>query len=189
MPPSSRAPVRPAPRAACPVDARDLHQSRRNASSLAARGGHPAGIGTKTPAASAHIAGGCNELSPESPRRLAAFAAALAAPLPCAPPTPAPTAATSTRVLRREQGPRRRRADRPEEAEEPVDTLVFTYTPVEDPAVYEKVFEPFTEHLAQVHRQEASCSSRCSRTPRRSRRCARGACTSAASRPARRRSR
>lgn len=28
-------------------------------------------------------------------------------------------------------------------------TLVFTYTPVEDPAVYEKVFKPFTEHLAQ----------------------------------------
>jgi phosphonate transport system substrate-binding protein len=28
-------------------------------------------------------------------------------------------------------------------------TLVFTYTPVEDPAVYEKVFAPFTQHLAQ----------------------------------------
>ena len=28
-------------------------------------------------------------------------------------------------------------------------TLVFTYTPVEDPAVYEKVFSPFTAHLAQ----------------------------------------
>lgn len=28
-------------------------------------------------------------------------------------------------------------------------TLVFTYTPVEDPAVYEKIFKPFTEHLAQ----------------------------------------
>jgi phosphonate transport system substrate-binding protein len=28
-------------------------------------------------------------------------------------------------------------------------TLVFTYTPVEDPAVYEKAFAPFTEHLAQ----------------------------------------
>lgn len=27
-------------------------------------------------------------------------------------------------------------------------TLVFTYTPVEDPAVYEKIFRPFTEHLA-----------------------------------------
>ena len=27
--------------------------------------------------------------------------------------------------------------------------LVFTYTPVEDPAVYEKTFKPFTEHLAQ----------------------------------------
>jgi phosphonate transport system substrate-binding protein len=28
-------------------------------------------------------------------------------------------------------------------------TVVFTYTPVEDPAVYEKVFSPFTAHLAQ----------------------------------------
>jgi phosphonate transport system substrate-binding protein len=28
-------------------------------------------------------------------------------------------------------------------------TLVFTYTPVEDPAVYEKAFSPFTQHLSQ----------------------------------------
>ncbi|MCC6379877.1 MAG: phosphate/phosphite/phosphonate ABC transporter substrate-binding protein [Burkholderiales bacterium] len=28
-------------------------------------------------------------------------------------------------------------------------TLVFTYTPVEDPAVYEKIFKPFTDHLSQ----------------------------------------
>jgi phosphonate transport system substrate-binding protein len=28
-------------------------------------------------------------------------------------------------------------------------TIVFTYTPVEDPAVYEKIFDPFTKHLAQ----------------------------------------
>src|SRR5690606_25733316 len=28
-------------------------------------------------------------------------------------------------------------------------TLVFTYTPVEDPAVYANIFKPFTEHLAQ----------------------------------------
>jgi phosphonate transport system substrate-binding protein len=28
-------------------------------------------------------------------------------------------------------------------------TLVFTYTPVEDPAVYEKVFKHFTDHLSQ----------------------------------------
>lgn len=27
--------------------------------------------------------------------------------------------------------------------------LVFTYTPVEDPAVYEKIFSPFTEYLGQ----------------------------------------
>jgi phosphonate transport system substrate-binding protein len=29
-------------------------------------------------------------------------------------------------------------------------TLVFTYTPVEDPAVYRKLFEPFLEHLGKV---------------------------------------
>ena len=28
-------------------------------------------------------------------------------------------------------------------------TIVFTYTPVEDPAVYQNVFKPFTTHLAQ----------------------------------------
>ncbi len=28
-------------------------------------------------------------------------------------------------------------------------TIVFTYTPVEDPAVYEEIFSPFTKHLAQ----------------------------------------
>ena len=28
-------------------------------------------------------------------------------------------------------------------------TLVWAYTPVEDPAVYEKIFAPFTEHLAK----------------------------------------
>jgi phosphonate transport system substrate-binding protein len=29
-------------------------------------------------------------------------------------------------------------------------TMVFTYTPVEDPAVYRKLFEPFMEHLSKV---------------------------------------
>ena len=28
-------------------------------------------------------------------------------------------------------------------------TIVFTYTPVEDPAVYENIFKPFTDHLGQ----------------------------------------
>lgn len=28
-------------------------------------------------------------------------------------------------------------------------TIVFTFTPIEDPAVYEKLFEPFTQHLTQ----------------------------------------
>jgi phosphonate transport system substrate-binding protein len=42
-------------------------------------------------------------------------------------------------------------ADTPADAKRRRDpsTLVFTYTPVEDPAVYEKIFSPFTQHLAQ----------------------------------------
>ncbi len=28
-------------------------------------------------------------------------------------------------------------------------TIVFTFTPIEDPAVYEKLFDPFTQHLSQ----------------------------------------
>lgn len=48
-------------------------------------------------------------------------------------------------------------ADKDLTADVPVDparrknpnTLVFTYTPVEDPAVYEKIFKPFTDYLGQ----------------------------------------
>jgi phosphonate transport system substrate-binding protein len=42
-------------------------------------------------------------------------------------------------------------ADTPKDAKKlkNPNTLVFTYTPVEDPAVYEKVFKPFTDYLAQ----------------------------------------
>ena len=42
-------------------------------------------------------------------------------------------------------------ADTPKDAKKlkTPNTIVFTYTPVEDPAVYEKVFKPFTDHLAQ----------------------------------------
>ena len=29
-------------------------------------------------------------------------------------------------------------------------TLVFTYTPVEDPAIYRKIFQPFLDHLAKI---------------------------------------
>ena len=32
-------------------------------------------------------------------------------------------------------------------------TLVFAYTPVEDPAVYPNVFKPFTDYLGAMHRQ------------------------------------
>jgi phosphonate transport system substrate-binding protein len=42
-------------------------------------------------------------------------------------------------------------ADSPKEAKNWKDpaTLVFAYTPVEDPAVYRNIFKPFTDHLAQ----------------------------------------
>ena len=42
-------------------------------------------------------------------------------------------------------------ADTPKDAKrlKSTNTIVFTYTPVEDPAVYEKIFKPFTDHLAQ----------------------------------------
>src|SRR5687768_5480257 len=29
------------------------------------------------------------------------------------------------------------------------ETLTFTFTPIEDPAVYEKIFKPFTDYLGQ----------------------------------------
>jgi phosphonate transport system substrate-binding protein len=42
-------------------------------------------------------------------------------------------------------------ADSPKDAKKfkNPNTIVFTYTPVEDPAVYEKVFQPFTESLGK----------------------------------------
>ena len=42
-------------------------------------------------------------------------------------------------------------ADTPKEAKNWKDpaTIVFAYTPVEDPAVYRNIFKPFTDHLAQ----------------------------------------
>ncbi len=42
-------------------------------------------------------------------------------------------------------------ADTPKDAKryKTPNTLVFTYTPVEDPAVYEQAFRPFTDHLAR----------------------------------------
>ena len=42
-------------------------------------------------------------------------------------------------------------ADPPKDAKrfKTPNTLVFTYTPVEDPAVYEQAFRPFTDHLAR----------------------------------------
>ena len=42
-------------------------------------------------------------------------------------------------------------ADVPKDAAKLKDpsTLVFAYTPVEDPAVYQNIFKPFTDHLAQ----------------------------------------
>jgi len=42
-------------------------------------------------------------------------------------------------------------ADAPKDVTKQKDpaTLVFSYSPVEDPAVYQKLFKPFTDHLAQ----------------------------------------
>ena len=59
-------------------------------------------------------------------------------------------------------------------------TLVFAYTPVEDPAVYADIWK---------RPQAATCSSLpCNPTRPRSRPCARAVCTSRVSRPAPRRS-
>lgn len=43
-------------------------------------------------------------------------------------------------------------ADRPADSSEWVNpgTLVFAYTPVEDPAIYEDIWQPFIDHLEQV---------------------------------------
>jgi len=37
------------------------------------------------------------------------------------------------------------------------DTLVFAYTPVEDPAIYEDIWDPFLEHLAEVTGKNVRC--------------------------------
>jgi phosphonate transport system substrate-binding protein len=52
-------------------------------------------------------------------------------------------------LLRRGQEPGRRPPKDPKQWQNPA-TLVFSYTPVEDPAVYENVFEEFMAHLAKV---------------------------------------
>ena len=43
-------------------------------------------------------------------------------------------------------------ADQPADESEWIDpdTLVFAYTPVEDPAIYEDIWQPFIDHLAEV---------------------------------------
>ena len=43
-------------------------------------------------------------------------------------------------------------ADLPEDESEWIDpdTLVFAYTPVEDPAIYEDIWQPFIDHLSEV---------------------------------------
>lgn len=43
-------------------------------------------------------------------------------------------------------------ADRPADESEWIDpdTLVFAYTPVEDPAIYEDIWQPFIDHLSEV---------------------------------------
>lgn len=43
-------------------------------------------------------------------------------------------------------------ADRPEDPDKWInpDTLIFAYTPVEDPAIYETIWQPFIDHLEEV---------------------------------------
>lgn len=43
-------------------------------------------------------------------------------------------------------------ADRPDDKSEWVnpDTLIFAYTPVEDPAIYSDIWQPFIDHLEKV---------------------------------------
>ena len=76
-------------------------------------------------------------------------------------------------------------ADMPTDPTKLIDpaTLIFAYTPVEDPAVYAKVWDGFLKHIEKVPARRFS-SSRCSRMPPRSRRCAPAVCTSPASTPA-----
>ena len=70
-------------------------------------------------------------------------------------------------------------ADTPTDAKQLVNpsTLIFSYTPVEDPAVYAKVWDGFVQHMERVPAKR-SCSFRCNRTPHSLRRCAPAACMS-----------
>ena len=78
-------------------------------------------------------------------------------------------------------------ADIPTDASEWLDpdTLIFAYTPVEDPAVYKEAWADFLTYLEEKTGKNRSSSSRSSRTPRRSRRCALAVCISRASTPGR----
>ncbi|MET0203740.1 MAG: phosphate/phosphite/phosphonate ABC transporter substrate-binding protein [Casimicrobiaceae bacterium] len=85
--------------------------------------------------------------------RIAATVAALAAALAAASPVLAADACTN----RGELDTMYCDANKDMVADVPADpkkwknpsTIVFTYTPVEDPAVYENIFKPFTTHLAK----------------------------------------
>jgi hypothetical protein len=56
-------------------------------------------------------------------------------------------------------------------------TLVWAYTPVEDPAIYANVFKPFTDHLTQCTGKKLVFTL-CNLTPPKLRRCAPGDCIS-----------
>ena len=82
-------------------------------------------------------------------------------------------------------------ADTPTDAKQLVNpsTLIFSYTPVEDPAVYEKVWDGFIKHMEKVTGKKVvffPVQSECRATTRR---CARAGCMSPASTPAAIRSR
>lgn len=62
-------------------------------------------------------------------------------------------------------------------------TLVFTYTPVEDPAVYQDLFSNFQEYLEKATGKKVVYITPCTPTPPRSKPCVRAACTWPASPP------
>jgi len=50
-------------------------------------------------------------------------------------------------------------ADVPAKTRDP-SVIVFAYTPVEDPAVYENAFRPFTEYLGKCTGKRSDCTAK-----------------------------
>ena len=56
------------------------------------------------------------------------------------------------------------------------DTIIFSYTPVEDPAIYAKVWDGFIKHMSEVTGKKV-CSFRCNPMLPSMKRCVPDACT------------